>query len=157
MVKVFLVVGVVVNIAIAFLLLYYFLKSISIRLNTVTDNSFRLARGQRLNPPLAGADEIAQLDDAFRSMAEALAEATAAKSVPLSKTQLTLSARLTWTVSLWLSTPPLMRAGAIIQTSLWVVALSKLFCQKTCLTQSRSVRSVRGATGKVSLKTESKA
>ncbi|HMY52921.1 MAG TPA: CHASE3 domain-containing protein, partial [Candidatus Obscuribacter sp.] len=59
MVKVFLVVGVVVNIAIAFLLLYYFLKSISIRLNTVTDNSFRLARGQRLNPPLTGADEIA--------------------------------------------------------------------------------------------------
>lgn len=76
MVKVFLVVGVVVNIAIAFLLLYYFLKSISIRLNTVTDNSFRLARGQRLNPPLTGADEIAQLDDAFRSMAEALAEAS---------------------------------------------------------------------------------
>lgn len=76
MVKVFLVLGVVLNIAIAFVLLYFFLKSISSRLNVVTDNSFRLARGQRLNPPLTGADEIAQLDDAFRSMAEALAEAS---------------------------------------------------------------------------------
>jgi PAS domain S-box-containing protein len=75
-VKMFLVFGVVLNIAIAFLLLYYFLRSISTRLSTVTDNSFRLARGQKLRPPLAGNDEIAQLDDAFRSMAEALAEAS---------------------------------------------------------------------------------
>jgi PAS domain S-box-containing protein len=76
MVKVSLVIGVVLNIAIAFGLLYYFLKSISLRLGTVTDNSFRLARGQRLNAPLKGSDEIAHLDDAFRSMAEALAEAS---------------------------------------------------------------------------------
>lgn len=75
-VKMFLVFGVVLNIAIAFLLLYYFLRSISTRLSTVTDNSFRLARGQKLRPPLTGNDEIAQLDDAFRSMAEALAEAS---------------------------------------------------------------------------------
>ncbi|MDQ5936056.1 MAG: domain S-box protein [Cyanobacteriota bacterium erpe_2018_sw_21hr_WHONDRS-SW48-000092_B_bin.40] len=75
-VKMFLVFGVVLNIGIAFLLLYYFLRSISTRLSTVTDNSFRLARGQKLRPPLSGNDEIAQLDDAFRSMAEALAEAS---------------------------------------------------------------------------------
>lgn len=75
-VKMFLVFGVIANITVAFALLSYFIRTISGRLSVVTENSLRLARGQRLKPPLTGNDEIAQLDDAFRSMAESLAEAS---------------------------------------------------------------------------------
>jgi PAS domain S-box-containing protein len=45
------------------------------RINTVKDNTVRLAAGKRLNPILQGSDEIAQLDSGFHQMARALAEA----------------------------------------------------------------------------------
>lgn len=73
--KVFLVGGVVANILIAFVLLWFFTRSIKNRLDVLTDNSFRLARGQALNPPVGGGDEISHLDGVFHSMADALTEA----------------------------------------------------------------------------------
>ena len=73
--KVFLVGGVVANILIAFVLLWFFTRSIKNRLYVLTDNSFRLARGQPLNPPVGGGDEISHLDGVFHSMADALTEA----------------------------------------------------------------------------------
>ncbi|MCA9802909.1 MAG: PAS domain S-box protein [Cyanobacteria bacterium HKST-UBA02] len=73
--KVFLVGGVVANILIAFVLLWFFTRSIKNRLDILTDNSFRLARGQPLNPPVGGGDEISHLDGVFHSMADALTEA----------------------------------------------------------------------------------
>lgn len=73
--KVFLVGGVVANILIAFVLLWFFTRSIKNRLDVLTDNSFRLARGQPLNPPVGGGDEISHLDGVFHSMADALTEA----------------------------------------------------------------------------------
>ncbi|MBA3859620.1 MAG: hypothetical protein C0507_22160 [Cyanobacteria bacterium PR.3.49] len=45
------------------------------RINTVKDNTVRLAAGKKLNPVLQGSDEIAQLDSGFHQMARALAEA----------------------------------------------------------------------------------
>ncbi len=45
-------------------------------MNVLTDNSIRLARGEPLNPPLTGGDEIAHLDGVFHSMADALTEAS---------------------------------------------------------------------------------
>ncbi len=73
--KLFLVAGVVFNILIAFVLLWFFTRSIKNRLDVMTDNSFRLARGQALNPPVGGGDEISHLDGVFHSMADALMEA----------------------------------------------------------------------------------
>lgn len=73
--KLFLVAGVVFNILIAFVLLWFFTRSIKNRLDVMTDNSFRLARGQTLNPPVGGGDEISHLDGVFHSMADALMEA----------------------------------------------------------------------------------
>lgn len=75
-VKLFLVVGVVFNILLAVALALFFSRGIGRRLNVLTDNSIRLARGEPLNPPLTGADEIAHLDGVFHSMADALTEAT---------------------------------------------------------------------------------
>jgi CHASE3 domain sensor protein len=59
-VKLFLVVGVVFNILLAVALALFFSRGIGRRLNVLTDNSIRLARGEPLNPPLTGGDEIAQ-------------------------------------------------------------------------------------------------
>ncbi|MBS2002332.1 MAG: CHASE3 domain-containing protein, partial [Cyanobacteria bacterium SZAS LIN-5] len=76
MVKIYLVIGVLLNFLIAVALALYFSRGISRRLNVLTDNSIRLARAEPLNPPLAGTDEIAHLDGVFHSMAEALNEAS---------------------------------------------------------------------------------
>ncbi len=73
--KLFLVAGVVFNILIAFVLLWFFTRSIKNRIDVLTDNSFRLARSQPLNPPVGGSDEISHLDGVFHSMADALMEA----------------------------------------------------------------------------------
>ncbi|MBA3994275.1 MAG: hypothetical protein C0469_12175 [Cyanobacteria bacterium DS2.3.42] len=75
-VKLFLVVGVVFNILLAVALALFFSRGIGRRLNVLTDNSIRLARGEPLNPPLTGGDEIAHLDGVFHSMADALTEAS---------------------------------------------------------------------------------
>ena len=76
MVKIWLVVGVILNVLGALLLAMYFSRSITKRLNIMTDNSMRLARGDPLNPVVSGSDEISALDGTFHDMAEALDEAT---------------------------------------------------------------------------------
>ncbi len=73
--QVSLVVGIALNIVIALWLAALFGKRILRRINTVKDNTTRLASGQKLNAPLLGSDEIAELDGGFHSMAKALTEA----------------------------------------------------------------------------------
>ncbi len=47
-------------------------KGIANRVGILTENARRLAEGEELTPPLNGGDELAQLDRAFRRMAETL-------------------------------------------------------------------------------------
>lgn len=68
--------GVAANFVLAFVLAHVFSREIGRRLNVLTDNSMRLAKGDSLNAPLTGADEIAQLDKVFHGMAAALTEAS---------------------------------------------------------------------------------
>lgn len=76
MVKMFLVIGVVFNVLLAVALALFFSRGIGKRLNVLTDNTIRLARGEALNEALIGSDEIAHLDGVFHSMADALNEAS---------------------------------------------------------------------------------
>jgi PAS domain S-box-containing protein len=75
-VKIFLIVGVAVNILLAVMMALFFMKGISRGLNALSDNVVRLARGDKLNPALSGSDEVAVVDQAFHGMAGALAEAS---------------------------------------------------------------------------------
>lgn len=75
LVKGFLLVGIFFNIFVAFAVAIFFSKEIAARLDGVTENTRRLARGDQLNPPMPGSDEIAHLDRVFHDMAVALAEA----------------------------------------------------------------------------------
>jgi PAS domain S-box-containing protein len=68
--------GVAANFVLAFVLAHVFSREIGRRLDVLTDNSIRLAKGDSLNAPLAGSDEIAKLDEVFHSMAAALSEAS---------------------------------------------------------------------------------
>lgn len=67
--------GVVLNIIIAVSLAVYFNRGTARRLNVLMDNTYRLASGMPLNPPLPGGDEIAHLDKVFNQMAKALKDA----------------------------------------------------------------------------------
>ena len=71
--------GLAGNVAIAFLLVLYFSRSITDRLKIMTLNTSLLARRQPLLPRISGSDEIAQLDGVFHSMADALEEAAREK------------------------------------------------------------------------------
>lgn len=71
-----LIVGLALNILIAIGLAWYFHRGTIKRLNTLMDNTQRLARGQELSPRIEGIDEIASLDNTFRQMAGLLEEAT---------------------------------------------------------------------------------
>jgi len=73
--QVFLVSGIAINIIIALFLAVFFANRILRRINTVKDNTIRLASGKSLNPLLIGSDEIAELDSGFHQMARALTEA----------------------------------------------------------------------------------
>ncbi len=73
--QLFLMMGILINIMIALILALLFGKRILRRINTVKDNTIRLASGKSLNPLLRGSDEIAELDNGFHKMAKALAEA----------------------------------------------------------------------------------
>lgn len=75
MVQQILLVGLALNVLLAIAMGLFFIRGITGRLGLVVNNTSRLARGQPLNPPLPGADEIAQLDHVFHDMADALAEA----------------------------------------------------------------------------------
>ena len=59
---------------------YVFSRSVSFRLAVVTENATRLADEQPLQPPVAGADEIAQLDAVLHQSADRLAKAKAAET-----------------------------------------------------------------------------
>ncbi len=76
MVRVFLAIGVLFNIGLAFVLSYFFSNGITKRLFILTDNANRLARAEQLSDPIKGTDEIAHLDAVFHNMADALAEAS---------------------------------------------------------------------------------
>jgi PAS domain S-box-containing protein len=63
---------VAVTIVVSFLLVSNFNKEVTSRLAVLMDNSVRLGRGQPLNPPLSGNDELSHLDRVFKEMANAL-------------------------------------------------------------------------------------
>ncbi len=73
--KQLLLAGVALNIIIAVSLAVYFNRGTARRLNVLMDNTYRLASGLPLNPPLSGGDEIAHLDKVFNQMALALKDA----------------------------------------------------------------------------------
>ncbi len=56
------------------LLLWLFGRGVARRLGVLRDNARRLAAGKELAAPLAGRDEISQLDHVFHDMAQALAQ-----------------------------------------------------------------------------------
>ncbi len=60
--------GLAANLIAGFFLLVFYRNSISKRLQIVMDNTRLLAEGSTLKPPLSGADEISQLDQAFHLM-----------------------------------------------------------------------------------------
>jgi PAS domain S-box-containing protein len=66
--------GTFVNIALAMYMAIFFITNVVNRLLTLTDNSLRLGKGEKLNVPLQGNDEIAILDRCFHEMARELAE-----------------------------------------------------------------------------------
>ncbi len=68
-------IGLVADIGMAFLIIFFYSTGISKRLNILNDNSYRLVRGDPLNPPVGGTDEIGTLDGSFHSMANALTQA----------------------------------------------------------------------------------
>ncbi|MBY0358362.1 MAG: HAMP domain-containing histidine kinase [Candidatus Obscuribacterales bacterium] len=74
-----LILGVAMNILIAFVLARFFSKNIARRLLTLDQNSTRLQSGQPLAAPLTGSDEIAEVDKRFHEMANALNEASRLK------------------------------------------------------------------------------
>lgn len=63
-----------VNLLVAFVLAVQFNRQLARRLQTLADNTVRLALGKELNPRLSGRDELAQLDSTFRKMASTLAD-----------------------------------------------------------------------------------
>ncbi|HEY9870038.1 MAG TPA: PAS domain S-box protein [Candidatus Obscuribacterales bacterium] len=67
--------GMVLNVLLAVALVFYFNRATAGRLAVVTDNARRLARGQELNRPLTGSDEIALLDAVFHETADTLEKA----------------------------------------------------------------------------------
>jgi PAS domain S-box-containing protein len=67
--------GVILNILLAISLVAYFNRGTASRLKTIMDNTVKLAKQEALNPPLAGTDELAHLDQTFHNMAMDLAEA----------------------------------------------------------------------------------
>jgi signal transduction histidine kinase len=71
------VVGAIVTLVLAGALVVIFARSIAGRLSVVAENAGRLAAGAPLQPPVAGTDEIAQLDRVLHHSAARLAEASA--------------------------------------------------------------------------------
>lgn len=59
---------VAISFVITIALSVFFSRSITERLQILTDNSFRIARRQALNEPLPGADEISNLDSSLHDM-----------------------------------------------------------------------------------------
>ena len=72
-IEVFIKAVVLLNIALAVGLAFYFHKGTTRRMGVLMDNTVRLAANIPLNPPLTGDDEIARLDQTFNTMAIELA------------------------------------------------------------------------------------
>jgi signal transduction histidine kinase/ActR/RegA family two-component response regulator len=68
--------GLIGSVFISPVLLLVFSRNISGRLAVLTDNAERLAEGEPLAPPVRGSDEVAQLDRAFRRMADEIEQDT---------------------------------------------------------------------------------
>ena len=68
------VVGTGVSMLLAVLLAVVFTRGISRRLAVLLANIQRLVQGRELTPPVGGSDEIATVDQAFREMAQTLAQ-----------------------------------------------------------------------------------
>lgn len=62
------------NVVFSIVLAVFIVRSITSRINLLSDNARRLASGKPLNRPLDGIDELARLDRSFRHMAGALDE-----------------------------------------------------------------------------------
>lgn len=75
LIDVFLLFAVVLNMVLAAVLMFGFLRNISQRLLVVMDNSNRLVNEQELNPPVEGDDEIGKLDNVLHEAAVRLNEA----------------------------------------------------------------------------------
>lgn len=71
--------GIYLNILFTLSLSLFFIRGITRRIGLVAINSSRLVKGQPLNPPIKGTDEIAELDRVFHEMADALTEAARLK------------------------------------------------------------------------------
>lgn len=71
--------SVAASILVALLLAKFFTRSISSRVDVLTDNTKRLSRGEELNPLIEGTDEIAQLDCAFHEVVDHLTEVSRQK------------------------------------------------------------------------------
>ena len=69
------VVGVILNIALAMLLVVYFSKSIRSRITVLQENASRFQKGKMLRKRLDDEDEISVLDSSFHSMANQLTAA----------------------------------------------------------------------------------
>lgn len=67
-----LVIGGAVNIAFALTLALFFVIRLRTRLNVLTENSKRFRKGESLQAPLKGRDELAVLDGAFHKMVDSL-------------------------------------------------------------------------------------
>lgn len=66
--------GIIVTVMISLAITFYLVRRVAMRLNTMTENTQRLAAGKPLHEAMTGTDEIAQLDQTFHDMAEALRE-----------------------------------------------------------------------------------
>ncbi len=75
MVQKALILGVGLNIVLAVILAMFFSKGITKRLEIMTENSQRVAKGEPLSEPVGGEDEIAQLDRTFHKMVDDLNQA----------------------------------------------------------------------------------
>lgn len=75
MVQKALILGVGLNVVLAIALAMFFSKGITKRLEIMTENSQRVARGEPLHAPVSGVDEIAQLDGTFHKMVNDLNQA----------------------------------------------------------------------------------
>ena len=67
--------GFLLNVAIGLILIFLYSKRITSRLRVLMENTALFAQKKPLKPKLAGSDEIAELDNVFRKMAQALDEA----------------------------------------------------------------------------------
>ncbi|CAN5499899.1 hypothetical protein BH11CYA1_BH11CYA1_33280 [soil metagenome] len=64
--------GMLLNVVLAYLLVAWFLRSITSRLEVVQENAERLRQRKSLRVPLSGNDEIASIDEAFHEMSHSL-------------------------------------------------------------------------------------